>query len=223
MHTGNRDIPCSSVFIRSFVRDVQVRQEPANADREPPAQVLRRHAAAAAHARRGAGVAAAARRGRRQGGRDGGALKVFMRPEPSELPGQRGPPHGRLRLRQLCVIPARGNGPVHAGYANSSIAFDDRPNGSYWPIAAITRGIRPIPKSAQFCPGWGASSGEYDCQGRLRMKNFFAGPVVLALFALTTIPALAQYPARPIHLIVPFPAGGVVDTVGRILGQALTQ
>lgn len=55
------------------------------------------------------------------------------------------------------------------------------------------------------------------------MKNFFAGPVVLALFALTTIPALAQYPARPIHLIVPFPAGGVVDTVGRILGQALSQ
>src|SRR6266853_2223875 len=135
MHTGNRDIPCSSVFIRSFVRDVHVRQQPANADREPPAQVLRRYAAAAAHARRGAGVPAAARRGRRQGGRDGGALKVFMRPEPSELPGQRGPPHGRLRLRQLCVIPARGNGPVHAGYANSSIAFDDRPNGSYWPIA----------------------------------------------------------------------------------------
>jgi hypothetical protein len=35
MHTGNRDIPCSSVFIRSFVRDVHVRQQPANADREP--------------------------------------------------------------------------------------------------------------------------------------------------------------------------------------------
>src|SRR6266568_1519634 len=31
------------------------------------------------------------------------------------------------------LIPARGSGPVHAGYANSSIAFDDRPNGSYWP------------------------------------------------------------------------------------------
>ena len=55
------------------------------------------------------------------------------------------------------------------------------------------------------------------------MKNFFAGPVVLALFALTTIPALAQYPARPIRLIVPFPAAGVVDTVGRVLGQALSQ
>src|SRR6266705_5570621 len=96
-------------------------------------------------------------------------------------------------------------------------------NVRFWSIAAITRGIRPIPKSAQFCPGWGASSGEYDCQGRLRMKNFFAGPVVLALFALTTIPALAQYPARPIHLIVPFPAAGVVDTVGRVLGQALSQ
>src|SRR5712691_3346347 len=31
------------------------------------------------------------------------------------------------------LIPVRGSGPVHASYANSSIAFDDRPNGSYWP------------------------------------------------------------------------------------------
>jgi hypothetical protein len=29
------------------------------------------------------------------------------------------------------LIPARGNGPVHAGYANSSIALDDRQNGGY--------------------------------------------------------------------------------------------
>src|SRR6267142_1972096 len=34
---------------------------------------------------------------------------------------------------------ARGSGPVHAGNANSSIAFDDRPDDSNWPTAVIRR------------------------------------------------------------------------------------
>jgi tripartite-type tricarboxylate transporter receptor subunit TctC len=41
-----------------------------------------------------------------------------------------------------------------------------------------------------------------------------------ALVACTS--ALAQsYPARPVRIIVPFPAGGAVDTVARALGQKL--
>lgn len=40
-------------------------------------------------------------------------------------------------LTQEPVDPARGSGPVHAGYAYSSIAFDDRTNGSYWPTAVV--------------------------------------------------------------------------------------
>lgn len=36
--------------------------------------------------------------------------------------------------------------------------------------------------------------------------------------------ALAQtYPARPVRVVVPFPAGGAVDTVARALGQKLTE
>ena len=31
----------------------------------------------------------------------------------------------------------------------------------------------------------------------------------------------ADYPARPINLIVPYPAGGGVDTVGRVIAQKL--
>ena len=43
----------------------------------------------------------------------------------------------------------------------------------------------------------------------------------LALSAATI--ALAQtYPAKPLRLIVPFPAGGGSDVIGRILAQRLT-
>jgi tripartite-type tricarboxylate transporter receptor subunit TctC len=39
-------------------------------------------------------------------------------------------------------------------------------------------------------------------------------------------PALAQaqgYPAKPIHFIVPYPAGGPLDTVARLLGQKVSE
>jgi tripartite-type tricarboxylate transporter receptor subunit TctC len=48
----------------------------------------------------------------------------------------------------------------------------------------------------------------------------------LALFALWALaaPARAQdYPAQPIHLVIPFGAGGGSDIVGRILGQSLQE
>src|SRR5262245_26565992 len=42
--------------------------------------------------------------------------------------------------------------------------------------------------------------------------------------ALASGPELSQaYPARPIKLIVPFPPGGVVDFVGRLLAQEMTK
>src|SRR5215475_7198316 len=42
--------------------------------------------------------------------------------------------------------------------------------------------------------------------------------------ALASGPVLSQaYPARPIKLIVPFPPGGVVDFVGRLLAQEMTK
>ena len=49
---------------------------------------------------------------------------------------------------------------------------------------------------------------------------------LLALAASTSIsaicPALAEvYPARPITIVVPFPAGGPMDTVGRILAEPM--
>ncbi|MCC6534686.1 MAG: tripartite tricarboxylate transporter substrate binding protein [Burkholderiales bacterium] len=46
---------------------------------------------------------------------------------------------------------------------------------------------------------------------------------ILAWFALAALPAWGQdYPSRPIRLVVPYPAGGPVDIMGRLTGQKLT-
>jgi tripartite-type tricarboxylate transporter receptor subunit TctC len=47
---------------------------------------------------------------------------------------------------------------------------------------------------------------------------------VIAVCLLTGLPAQAQdrYPSRPIKLLVPFPAGGPVDVMGRLVAQHLS-
>jgi tripartite-type tricarboxylate transporter receptor subunit TctC len=48
----------------------------------------------------------------------------------------------------------------------------------------------------------------------------------LALTVLCLVPAAARsqaYPSKPIRLIVPFPAGGGVDYIGRIVGKGLSE
>ncbi len=47
--------------------------------------------------------------------------------------------------------------------------------------------------------------------------------VALALGALATPAASQNWPARPVRLIVPFPAGGSADTLSRIIGQELQE
>jgi tripartite-type tricarboxylate transporter receptor subunit TctC len=48
-------------------------------------------------------------------------------------------------------------------------------------------------------------------------------PLVAALMSLSLGTATAQdYPARSVTLVVPFPPGGGVDTVGRVIAQKLT-
>jgi len=48
-----------------------------------------------------------------------------------------------------------------------------------------------------------------------------AGAIVVAVLAAA--PAAAQYPSKPIRIVLQFPAGGATDAAARILGQALTQ
>lgn len=49
--------------------------------------------------------------------------------------------------------------------------------------------------------------------------------IVPALLALAAWPAIAQttYPAKPIKIVVPFPAGGTSDVLARILSQKFTE
>jgi tripartite-type tricarboxylate transporter receptor subunit TctC len=42
------------------------------------------------------------------------------------------------------------------------------------------------------------------------------------LFALTTIAAAQDYPSKPVRLIIPFPPGGINDTVGRLVATQLS-
>jgi tripartite-type tricarboxylate transporter receptor subunit TctC len=56
------------------------------------------------------------------------------------------------------------------------------------------------------------------------MKRMFVLALVTVLGALTAQPATAQsYPSRTATIVVPFPAGGSVDGVARILVQKLNQ
>jgi tripartite-type tricarboxylate transporter receptor subunit TctC len=52
-------------------------------------------------------------------------------------------------------------------------------------------------------------------------------PVLRALIALTMLLPLAaqaaDWPTRPIHLIVPYPPGGSTDVAARVVGEALTR
>ncbi|MGB5182075.1 MAG: tripartite tricarboxylate transporter substrate-binding protein, partial [Xanthobacteraceae bacterium] len=50
-----------------------------------------------------------------------------------------------------------------------------------------------------------------------------AGAAVLALCCAQAFTAVAQdYPSRPITMIVPYPAGGGVDVMGRLIGAKLS-
>ena len=56
---------------------------------------------------------------------------------------------------------------------------------------------------------------------RLRFASRFVAAV---LFAIGAGAAFAQtYPTKPVRMIVPFPAGGATDIVGRLIAQKLTE
>jgi tripartite-type tricarboxylate transporter receptor subunit TctC len=53
----------------------------------------------------------------------------------------------------------------------------------------------------------------------MRKTLLFFAAIALAAQALA---AAAQYPAKPIRIVVPFPAGSATDTITRILGQSIS-
>jgi tripartite-type tricarboxylate transporter receptor subunit TctC len=54
------------------------------------------------------------------------------------------------------------------------------------------------------------------------MRKFTAA-IGIALLAIagSAIAADAQYPSRPVRVIVPYPAGGSLDLIGRVYAKAL--
>src|SRR5437879_13151025 len=52
-------------------------------------------------------------------------------------------------------------------------------------------------------------------------RSFVAATMLVA--SLLAAAAFAQYPAKPIRVIVPWPAGGTVDGVARVIGPKLSE
>src|SRR5207248_7985135 len=56
---------------------------------------------------------------------------------------------------------------------------------------------------------------------RRRFLHLAAGAA--ALPAISRVARAQSYPARPVRLIVPYPAGSGADTIARLVGQALSE
>jgi len=59
-------------------------------------------------------------------------------------------------------------------------------------------------------------------EGASRRRCGVGAVVALVAFAWCNVAGAENYPSRPIHLIVPYAAGGAVDIVARAVGAALT-
>ena len=54
-------------------------------------------------------------------------------------------------------------------------------------------------------------------------RGFVAGSLLAMMATMATLPAFAQaFPSKPVKLVIPFPPGGSLDNVGRLLAQKIS-
>ena len=61
-----------------------------------------------------------------------------------------------------------------------------------------------------------------DKTGAIMKRHLLMLKIVGALLALTAIAAAQDYPSKPVRVIIPFPPGGINDTVGRLVATQLS-
>jgi tripartite-type tricarboxylate transporter receptor subunit TctC len=57
----------------------------------------------------------------------------------------------------------------------------------------------------------------------MNRRSILRCALAIGLFSMTTAALADQYPSKPITMIIPFPPGGTLDVVGRMLAQKLSE
>jgi len=57
----------------------------------------------------------------------------------------------------------------------------------------------------------------------MNRRHVLRSAIAIALFGATTAAIADTYPSKPVTIVIPFPPGGTLDVVGRMLAQKLTE
>jgi tripartite-type tricarboxylate transporter receptor subunit TctC len=60
-------------------------------------------------------------------------------------------------------------------------------------------------------------------QSSFLRRLLWSAAAAVALAVVTAAPCAAQYPDKPIRLLLPFPAGGTVDLVARLVTAQMAE
>src|SRR5262245_39739938 len=80
-----------------------------------------------------------------------------------------------------------------------------------------------VPRRLYYETARGSTSREDAMKLPHRRRFLHLAVGAAALPAVTRIAWAQSYPARPVRLIVPFPAGQATDSIARLMGQSLSE